>query len=148
VLKYMLDTDMSIYTIKRKPPEIKRIFNSLIGQMCISSVTLGELVCGAEKSSQRDRNLYDIKGFAARLEVVDFNGHATYQFGQVKAELEQSGNMIGPYDMMIAGHARSLGMILVTNNDAEFRRVEGLRIQNWLNAGPKGRTASSSSGTT
>lgn len=138
MLKYMLDTDMSIYTIKRRPPAIKRIFNSLISQMCISSVTLGELVCGAEKSAQRDRNLYDIEGFAARLDVVDFDSRAAYQFGQVKAELEQSGNTIGPYDMMIAGHARSLGLILVTNNDGEFRRVEGLRIQNWLDAPPKG----------
>lgn len=138
MLQYMLDTDMSIYTIKRKPPEIKRIFNALAGRMCISSVTLGELVGGAQKSSQRDRNLNDIEGFAARLDVADFDGHAAYQFGQVKAELEQSGSIIGPYDMMIAGHARSLGLILVTNNDAEFRRVEGLRVRNWLKAPPSG----------
>jgi len=122
---------MSIYTIKRKPLHIRRIFNAHTGQLCISTVTFGELIYGAEKSQQKERNLRDVEGFAARLEVVDFDKHASQQFGQVKTELEQSGSIIDPYDMMIAGHARSLGLILVTNNDREFKRVDGLRIENW-----------------
>ena len=131
MLKYILDTDMSIYTIKRKPLHIRRLFNANIGHLCISSITFGELICGAEKSKQRDRNLHDIEGFAARLDVLDFDKHASQQFGQVKCELELSGGIIGPYDMMIAGHARSMGLILVTNNVREFSRVDGLRIENW-----------------
>ncbi|MCG8611761.1 MAG: tRNA(fMet)-specific endonuclease VapC [Pseudomonadales bacterium] len=132
MLRYMLDTDMSIFTIKRKPPQIKRLFNSHIGQLCISAVTYGELLCGAEKSQQKDRNTRDVEGFAVRLDVLDFDRHASQQFAQVKAELELSGMPIGPYDMMIAAHARSLGLVLVTNNVNEFSRVAGLRIENWL----------------
>ena len=107
MLKYMLDTDMCIFTITRKPAHIKRMFNTHIGQLCISAVTWGELICGAEKSASR-------------------------QFGQVKAELELQGQKIGSYDAMIAGHARSQGLIVVTNNVREFKRVEGVRIVNWL----------------
>jgi len=131
LLKFILDTDISIYTIKRKPIHIRRLFNAHIGQLCISTVTFGELVCGAEKSQQKERNLRDIEGFAARLKIVDFDKHASQQFGQIKSELELSGGVIGPYDMMIAGHARSLGLILITNNDREFKRVDGLRTENW-----------------
>jgi tRNA(fMet)-specific endonuclease VapC len=133
MLKYLLDTDICIFTIKRKPAHLKRLFNSHIGQLCISSVTWGELVSGAEKSQQIERNLLDIEGFAARLSVLDFDAEAATQFGQIKAALEKRGDVIGPYDMMIAGHARSQGLILVTNNEREFLRVEGLRVENWLN---------------
>jgi len=132
MLKYVLDTDICIFTIKRKPAHLKRLFNSHIGQLCISSVTWGELVSGAEKSQQIERNLLDIEGFAARLVVLDFDAEAATQFGQIKATLEKRGDVIGPYDMMIAGHARSQGLILVTNNEREFQRVEGLRVENWV----------------
>ena len=132
MLKYLLDTDICIYIIKRKPVHIKRLFNAHIGQLAISSVTWGELISGAEKSQQVERNLYDIEGFGARLDVLDFGAEAARQFGQIKASLELAGNSIGPYDLMIAGHARSLGLILVTNNIREFKRVEGLRLENWL----------------
>jgi len=132
VLKYMLDTDMCIFTITRKPAHIKRMFNTHIGQLCISAVTWGELICGAEKSEQVENNLATLDGFAARLEVLPFDKQASRQFGQVKAELELQGQKIGSYDTMIAGHARSQGLIVVTNNVREFKRVEGVRIVNWL----------------
>jgi len=132
VLKYMLDTDMCIFTITRKPAHIKRMFNTHIGQLCISAVTWGELICGAEKSEQVEKNLATLDGFAARLEVLPFDKQASRQFGQVKAELELHGQKIGSYDTMIAGHARSQGLIVVTNNVREFKRVEGLRVVNWL----------------
>ena len=132
MLKYMLDTDMCIFTITRKPAHIKRLFNTHIGQMCISAVTWGELICGAEKSEQVEKNLATLDGFAARLEVLPFDKQASRQFGQVKAELELQGQKIGSYDTMIAGHARSQGLIVVTNNMREFKRVEGLRVVNWL----------------
>ncbi|MES2826264.1 MAG: tRNA(fMet)-specific endonuclease VapC [Pseudomonadota bacterium] len=132
MLKYMLDTDICIYTINRKPAHLKRLFNAHIGQLCISSVTWGELICGAEKSSAATRNLEQLEGFSARLEILGFGGHEARQFGQVKAELELSGQPIGSYDMMIAGHARSAGLILITNNQREFKRVKGLRLENWI----------------
>lgn len=106
-------------------------FKRHTGQMAISTVTLGELVYGAERSSQPERNLADVEGFAARLTVLAFDPQAAVHFGQVRAELYRGGKPIGPYDMMIAGHARALGLILVTHNTREFERVPGLRIEDW-----------------
>lgn len=132
MLKYMLDTDICLYIINRKLPQARRLFNTHNGQMCISAVTLGELICGAEKSKAVERNLEIVEGLAARLDVLPFGEHEAKQFAQVKAELELSGQPIGPYDMMIAGHARSAGLVLVTNNLSEFGRVAGLRLENWV----------------
>lgn len=95
-------------------------------------MTWGELIFGAEKSEQAQRNLSDLEGFSARLEILPFDEQASTHFGQVKAELELQGTKIGSYDTMIAGHARSQGLIVVTNNVREFKRVEGLRVENWL----------------
>ncbi len=131
MLKYMLDTNIVIYTIKKRPEQVRRIFKQHKGQMCISAITLGELVFGAEHSKQVERNLADIEGMVARLEVLPFNGKAAYHFGRIRAELYRTGQPIGPYDMMIAGHARSSGLILVTNNVKEFARVPGLLLENW-----------------
>ena len=128
----MLDTNIVIYTVKNKPQPVRETFKRHRGQMCISTVTLGELIYGAERSAQSGRNLADIEGLAARLEVSPFDAKAAAHFGQLRAELYRSGNPIGPYDTMIAGHARSLGLILVTNNTNEFDRVPGLRIENWV----------------
>jgi tRNA(fMet)-specific endonuclease VapC len=132
MLKYMLDTNIVIYTIKKRPAKVKTLFKQNSGQMCISSVTFGELVYGAEKSMQTERNLADVESMAARLELLAFDTLAATHFGQLRAELAKSGKQIGPYDQMIAGHARSLGLILVTNNTKEFKRVPGLRIENWI----------------
>jgi len=132
MLKYMLDTNIVIYTIKNRPSKVREVFKKHEGQMCISSVSLGELIYGAERSSQTERNLADINGLIARMEVAPFEEHASEHFGQIRAELYQSGQPIGPYDMMIAGHARSTGLILVTNNTKEFERVPGLRLENWI----------------
>lgn len=131
MLKYMLDTDISIYTIKNRPEAVRAAFNAHAGQMCVSVVTQMELIFGAEKSSQPARNLADVEGFLARLEVLDFNAAAATHAGQIRAELSKLGKLIGPYDQMIAGHARSLGLIVVTNNIGEFARVPGLRVENW-----------------
>lgn len=131
MLKYMLDTNIVIYTIKNRPEQVRQAFKQHEDQMCISSVTLGELIYGAERSTQTERNLADIEGLVARLEVAPFEEHAAEHFGQLRAELYRIGKPIGPYDMMIAGHARAMGMILITNNIKEFERVPGLRISNW-----------------
>lgn len=132
MLKFMLDTNIVIYTIKNRPASARKAFMRHEGRMCISSVTWGELVYGAESSSEPERNLTDIEGFAARLETVPFDISAATHFGQLRAELYKAGKPIGPYDMMIAGHARALGLVLVTNNRKEFERVPGLRVENWI----------------
>ena len=131
MLKYMLDTNIVIYTLKNRPARVRDAFKRHSGQMAISAVTLGELIYGAERSSQTERNLKDIEGMAARLEVLPFNDLAALHFGQLRAELASAGKPIGPYDQMIAGHARALGLVMVTNNVEEFKRVPGLRIDNW-----------------
>jgi len=100
--------------------------------MCISSVTLMELIYGAEKSTRPERNLLDVEGLAARLDVMSYDEIAATHSGQLRAELGKAGTPIGPYDQMIAGHARSRGLILVTNNTREFERVPGLRLDNWI----------------
>jgi len=132
MLKYMLDTNIVIYTIKNRPAQVREAFKQHENQMCISAVTKGELIYGAERSSQPERNLADIEGLIARLEVAPFEDHASEHFGQLRAELYRIGQPIGPYDMMIAGHARAMGLILVTNNMKEFERVPGLRVENWV----------------
>lgn len=127
----MLDTNIVIYTIKNRPEQVRHAFKLHENQMCISAVTLGELIYGAERSSQPERNLADIEGLIARLEIAPFEDHAAEHFGQLRAELYRIGKPIGPYDMMIGGHARALGLILITNNMKEFERVPGLRVENW-----------------
>lgn len=132
MIKYLLDTNIVIYTIKNKPEQVRERFNAHDGQMAISSITLMELLYGAEKSTNPERNLKVVESFASRLEVLDFGVHAAQHAGQIRAELARSGRPIGPYDQMIAGHARSLGLIVVTNNEREFQRVLGLRVENWV----------------
>lgn len=132
MLKYMLDTNICIFTIKHKPSHVRETFNQHSNQLCISTVTLMELVYGAEKSASPEKNLSVIEGFAARLEVLDYDTSAAYHSGQLRSELAKAGTPIGPYDQMIAGHARSRGLILVTNNLSEFSRVPGLRVEDWI----------------
>lgn len=132
MLKFMLDTNICIFTIKNRPEHVREAFNAHHGQLCISTVTLMELVFGAEKSSNPQRNLAVVEGFAARLEVLKYDWEAAANTGQLRAELAKLGTPIGPYDQMIAGHARSLGLVLVTNNTREFERVPGLRIEDWV----------------
>jgi tRNA(fMet)-specific endonuclease VapC len=106
--------------------------NALAEQLCISSITLGELHYGAEKSARRAGNLTAIEHFVARLDVLPFGDKAAVHHGQLRAELERAGTPCGPHDMQIGGHARSEGLILVTNDTREFERMPGLRIENWL----------------
>jgi len=133
MLKYMLDTNIVIYTMKNKPPQVRTRFKQYDGQMCVSSVTFGELIFGAERSARPEKNVIAIESLVARMELAVFDGKAAIHFGQIRADLAKLGTPIGPYDAMIAGHARSTGLILVTNNLKEFSRVPGLRLENWVN---------------
>lgn len=132
MLRYMLDTNICIYVIKNYPLELRDRFNQLADQLCISSITLGELHYGAEKSARRSDNLHAIAHFAARLEVLPLSANAAAHYGQIRAQLEREGRPVGAYDMLIGAHARSEGMILVTNNRREFERMDGLQVENWV----------------
>jgi tRNA(fMet)-specific endonuclease VapC len=136
MLKYMLDTNICIFTVKNRPTHMREVFNRHHGQMCISAVSLMELIYGAEKSASPERNLAVVEGFAARLDVLPYDEIAACHTGQLRAELAKSGTPIGPYDQMIAGHARSRGLIIVTNNRREFDRVPGLRVEDWATSAP------------
>lgn len=132
MLRFMLDTNICIATIRHRPDSVRAAFLRHHGQMCISSVTVMELLYGVELSAQPQRNLADVEGFIARLEVLDYDKAAAAHTAQIRAELRKAGAQIGPYDQMIAGHARSCGLVVATNNTREFQRVAGLRIEDWM----------------
>lgn len=132
MLKYLLDTNIVIYVIKRRPPEVLEIFNRHHGLMAISSITLAELVHGAEKSSDVARNIGVVEDFISRLSILSYDDKAAWQYGQIRAALEKAGQIIGVNDLHIAAHARSNGLTLVTNNLREFERVPGLLLENWV----------------
>ncbi len=132
MLKYMLDTNIVIYVIKRRPIEVLEVFNRHASQMCISSITLAELLHGAEKSAKQEHNLRQVEDFVSRLEVLEYGSKAAAHYGDIRADLERKGTPIGVNDLHIAGHARSEGLTLVTNNLREFERIEALRLDNWV----------------
>jgi tRNA(fMet)-specific endonuclease VapC len=127
----MLDTNIVIYVIKRRPIELLAVFNRHAGQMCISSITLAEVLHGVEKSAMPDHNLRQVEDFITRLEVLEYGGKAAAHYGEIRADLERKGTPIGVNDLHIAGHARSEGLTLVSNNLSKFERVDALRLVNW-----------------
>ena len=135
-MRYMLDTNVAIHTIRRRPREVRAKFVAQQGRMCISTVTLMELIYSAEKSARPDRNLRDIEGFASRLTIPPSDREAAIHTGRIRAELARAGTPIGPYDQMIAGHARSRGLTVVTANIEEFKRVPGISVEDWTTADP------------
>lgn len=128
MLKYLLDTNIVIYVIKRRPLEVMGLFNQNAGRMAISAITLSELYHGAERSA----NLAVVEEFASLLEVLPYSAKASQHYGAIRAELEKAGRPIGVNDLHIAAHARSEGLTLVTNNMGEFERVPGLLLENWV----------------
>lgn len=132
MLKYLLDTNIVIYVIKRRPLAVLETFNRHAAQLCISSITLAELLHGVEKSAKPARNLGQVEDFFSRLEVLNYGPKAAAHYGDIRADLERKGTPIGVNDLHIAGHARSEGLVLVSNNLREFERVEGLRLANWV----------------
>lgn len=134
MLRYLLDTNIVIYVLKRRPIEVLPIFNANAGRMAISSITLAELLHGAEKSSCVNENLSVIDDFCSRLEVLPYGPKAAQHYGAIRAALEKQGQPVGVNDLHIAGHARSEGIVLVTNNVSEFARVPALEVENWIRA--------------
>ena len=131
-MKYMLDTNICIHVIKHKPETaIRNFLTHQPDDLCISALTLAELLHGVEKSKFRDRNRLAVSMFLSGIAVLDFDSIAAQAYGELRADLEQNGTPIGPMDMLIAGHAKSRGLILVTNNTGEFTRVKGLQLEDW-----------------
>jgi tRNA(fMet)-specific endonuclease VapC len=132
MLRYMLDTNLCIRVLRDRPPGLRERFNAEAGALCVSVVTLAELMYGAAKSNRPEAMRQDVERLMARLEALPFDAAAAAHYGDIRADLERRGAVIGPYDLMIAGHARSLGLTVVTGNLGEFRRVDGLRSEDWL----------------
>jgi len=130
--RYLLDTNIVIYVLKERPIEVLSAFNAHATRMAISSITLAELLHGAEKSSRVSENLFAIEDFCSRLDVLPYGSKAAQHYGAIRAALEKQGQPIGVNDLHIAGHARSEGLILVTNNLSEFARVPALAVENWV----------------
>jgi tRNA(fMet)-specific endonuclease VapC len=128
----MLDTNIVTYVIKRRPFELLEVFNRHAGQMCISAVTEAELIHGAEKSERREHKLRQVEDFSSRLLVLDYGRKAAGHYGDIRADLERKGKPIGVNDLHISAHARSEGLVLVSNNLREFERIAGLRLENWV----------------
>ncbi len=129
---WMLDTDMCIYLIKRRSPTvIRKLQERRPTEVCISSITMAELQYGVEKSEARDKNASALVRFLAPLDILHFDHNAAIAYGQVRAHLERKGRPIGALDTLIGAHALSAGATLVTNNVREFRRLPGLKVENW-----------------
>lgn len=131
MLRYLLDTNICIDVIKRRPQELLETSNGHAGQMAISAITFSELLHGVEKSAAPSRNLAAVEDFTSRLELLPYGPRAALHYGQIRASLERCGTPIGVNDLHIAAHARSEGLTLVSNNLREFQRVEGLLLENW-----------------
>lgn len=133
---YLLDTNFCIYLMKNRPSFLLPIFEQHARQIAVSSITVMELYYGVERSQQRVANGEKLASFLARLKVLDYDTEAAVQTAVIRQQLAQKGTPIGPYDQMIAGHARSHNLTVVTNNRREFDRVSGLLVENWLERPP------------
>ena len=131
-MEYLLDTNICIYIIKKKPEIVLKRFTKFpLGSIGISTITLAELHFGIRKSSNPEKNLSALNQFIIPLEIIDFDYNATIEYGLIRAQLEKKGTPIGPLDTLIGAHTKSAGLTLVTNNEKEFRRIPNLRIENW-----------------
>ncbi len=133
MIRYMLDTDICSYVIRERPLEVFEKFKKIeVNQLCISVVTYAELIYGVEHSSSRKINRPIVDDFVRHLDIITWDENAAEHYGKIRAFLRAEGNIIGSMDMMIAAHARSQNMILITNNDKHFKRVPKLRLENWV----------------
>jgi tRNA(fMet)-specific endonuclease VapC len=131
-MKYLLDTNICIYIIKKKPPAVlKKVKSKHPGQIAISTITLAELEYGIARSRYPDRNRIALLEFLLPFTILDFDQAASAQYGHIRSLLQSRGKPIGPMDLLLAAQAKSHGLVLVTNNEKEFKRVEGLQVENW-----------------
>ncbi|MEX2271143.1 MAG: type II toxin-antitoxin system VapC family toxin [Vicinamibacterales bacterium] len=139
--RYMLDTDICSYIMKRSHPTVlKRLRAIPVTDVSISVISQSALLYGVEVSPRRTQDAAALKAFLPHVEVLEFPGDAALHYAQIRADLKTRGRMIGANDLFIAAHARSLGLRLVTNNTAEFGRVKGLTLENWTRAVRRSRS--------
>ncbi len=130
---YLLDTNICIYIIKKKPEQVVEHVKKLKPHLVkLSSVSLGELEYGVSKSRERKKNRQALVHFASAFDIIDFNDNDAEVFGLIRADLEKRGQVIGPYDMQIAAQSISRDFILVTNNTSEFSRISNIKLENWI----------------
>lgn len=133
MIRFLLDTNICIEAIRnRNVKTLERLQGCDVGDVGMSAITLAELEHGVEKSAKPGQNRIALNLFCAPMEILPFDDAAASAYGRIRADLERRGQLIGPMDLLIAAHALSAGVILVTNNEREFRRVKGLRVENWV----------------
>lgn len=133
-MKYLLDTSICIYIIKKKPEVVlKRFLKMKPDSVAVSSITVSELYYGIAKSSKPNENTIALEQFILPLTVLDFNKEDSMFYGKLRAKLERKGKIVGAMDMLIAAQALSRDLILVTNNEREFKKIDDLSIENWIN---------------
>jgi tRNA(fMet)-specific endonuclease VapC len=132
-MQYLLDTNICIYLIKQKPSQVLERFQTLaLSDIGISSITVAELAYGVFKSQQQEKNRSALMQLLIPLEIIDFDQAAATVYGEIRSDLERRGLVIGAMDMLIASHALSLGVTLISNNVREFARVGNLSLENWV----------------
>ena len=132
-MNYMLDTDTCIYVINQRPQYVfDRFERHRVGDIGISSIALSELHYGAEKSSDPEKNLASLNAFVTPLEILDYGEEQAQSYGRIRSDLERQGEPIGSMDLLIAAHALSLDLTLITNNTREFAKIPGLQIESWI----------------
>jgi tRNA(fMet)-specific endonuclease VapC len=130
---YLLDTNICIYIVNKHPVEItSRLEKYKPSEIKISSITVAEMEYGASKSKNREKNRIALKNFLSPFEIINFDSTDAEIYGIIRAELEQNGNIIGPYDMQLAAQALRANYVFVTNNIREFKKVKKLKIENWM----------------
>lgn len=131
-MKYLLDTNICIYIMNKRPANVINKFKQReVGEIGLSSITVSELEYGVAKSNQRELNRQRLNEFIIPLDILNYDEFAAEAYGNIRIQLEKSGQPIGPLDTLIAAHAVSRNLILVTNNEAEFKRVANLKVENW-----------------
>ena len=131
-MNYLIDTNICIYVMNKKPFEvIDKFKNTEIGQIGISSITVSELNYGVAKSKRQKQNAQRLEEFLTPFEILPYDETASKYYGIIRYQLESEGKVIGPLDMLIAAHALSKDLILVTNNEKEFLRIKSLKVENW-----------------
>ena len=131
-MMFLIDTNICIYIMNDHPPQVIQKFRKIgVGNICISSITVSELQYGAYKSKQIKKNIKRLDEFLSPFEIISYDESASIHYGKIRSYLEKKGTIIGPLDMLIAAHALSEKLTVITNNEKEFKRVKGLKVENW-----------------
>lgn len=132
-MNFLIDTNICIHIMNKRPIEVIHRFKGMeVGQIGISTITVSELSYGASKSNLRKQNFKRLEEFLAPFEIIPYNQNAAKYYGEIRSQLETQGNIIGPLDLLIAAHALSENLTLVTNNEKEFERIKSLKVENWV----------------